>query len=69
MSLKLDELRKRLLQQPPPDPNAGPGADTPASVRLAETGRISSSEVNDSDPRVVEPVAPKIVEVSAPKIV
>ena len=45
MSLKLDELRKRLLQQSNPEPNAGPAADTPASVRLSETGR--TSEIKD----------------------
>jgi hypothetical protein len=66
MSLKLDELRKRLLQQSNPEPNAGPAADTPASVRLSETGR--TSEIKDAEERPVEPSGPTIVEVSAPKM-
>jgi hypothetical protein len=68
MSLKLDELRKRLLQQPPPDVTGGPPSDTPAPSRLADTGG-ATLEAKDPAPRITEPLAVKIAEIAAANVV
>jgi len=63
MSLKLDELRKRLLQQQPQDTNAGPSADTPASSRVVEA--VRTVEPKEIELKAAEPSPAKIVEISS----
>ncbi len=63
MSLKLDDLRKRLLQQQPQSGNTGPSADTPASSRVADSARVV--EPREPEPTVAEASVAKVVEMSS----
>jgi ABC-type transporter Mla subunit MlaD len=63
MSLKLDELRKRLLQQQSQDGKAGPSADTPASSRVVDS--IRTVEPKESELTAAEPPAAKLPEISS----
>ncbi len=63
MSLKLDELRKRLLQQQSQDGNAGSSADTPASSRGADS--VKSVDPKESGLTAVDLPAAKLLEASS----
>jgi ABC-type transporter Mla subunit MlaD len=63
MSLKLDELRKRLLQQHSQGGNAVPSVDTPASSRVVDSG--TTVEPKQSELTVADPSAPKLLEISS----
>lgn len=63
MSLKLDELRKRLLQHQPQDGNAGPSAETPASSRVADS--VRTVEPRESELTAAEASVAQVVEISS----